>query len=117
MKVISSIVLIVIVLSFSCSDSAPIEDKKLIKIYSDMLFMQDTTALSQVEIKHNVLKKYSVNQSDYDKTISVYNKNPERWQKFFDSVVVYIERKNPKPVKPDLKSLPKRSVTVDKKNL
>jgi hypothetical protein len=101
----------------SCSDSPPIEEKKLVKIYSDMIFLQDTTQLSQVEIKKSVLKKYKINHSEYDETILFYNQKPERWQKFFDSVIVYIEKKNPKPVNPDLKSLPKRSVTVDRKNL
>lgn len=102
------------ILFISCEDSPPIEQKKLIKIYSEMLFLQDTSTFGQVEIKKNVLKKFNTSQSDYDKTISFYNQNPEKWQAFFDSVIVYIEKKNPKSVKPDVKSLPKRSVSLDR---
>lgn len=104
------------IIFISCKDSPPIEQKKLIKIYSEMLFLQDTTSLRQTEIKNNVLKKFNTTQSDYDNTIAYYNQNPERWQAFFDSVIVYIEKKNPKPIKPDSKTLPKRSAVKDMNN-
>lgn len=104
------------IILIACNQSPPIEEKKLIKIYSEMLFLQDTTSLSQIEIKKSVLKKFRVKQNDYDNTIAFYNQKPERWQAFFDSVIVYLERKNPKPIKPDSKVLPKRSAVVDMKN-
>lgn len=107
--------LLIPILFISCENSPPIEQKKLIKIYSEMLFIQDSTSLSQSEIKDLTLKKFKVSGDDYDNTISFYNQNPEKWQAFFDSVIVYIEEKNPKPIKPDSKTLPKRSVTLDKK--
>ncbi len=103
------------ILFLSCENSPPIEQRKLIKIYSAMLFLQDTTSLSQSEIKDITLKKFNVSSDDYDKTVTYYNQDPKRWQSFFDSVIVYIEKKNPRPIKPDSKTLPKRSATLDKK--
>jgi len=101
----------------SCQKSTAIDEKKFIKIYAEMIFMQDTSSLSQNTIKEKVLKKFSVSENDYNSTIKFYNNDPEKWQTFFDSVIVYIERIKPKPKKVDVKSLPEQSVSVDKKNL
>lgn len=102
----------------SCKKISAIDEKKFIKIYAEMIFMQDTTSLSQTMIKQKVLKKFKINESDYDATIEYYNDDPEKWQKFFDSTIVYIEKLKPTPAtKSDVKSLPKRSLSLDKKNL
>ena len=101
----------------SCKQNPQIEEKKFVEIYSEMIFMQDSTSLPQPEIKNIVLKKFGVSKNDFDETIKFYNEEPERWQKFFDSTIVYIEKLNPNFKKPDVKSLPKRSVSLDRKNL
>lgn len=93
----------------SCSKSSTIEEKKFVKMYAEMIFMQDTSSLSPSVIKERVLKKFSVNENDYGSTIKFYNENPERWQKFFDEVIVYIESLKPKPKKNDVKSLREQS--------
>jgi hypothetical protein len=100
----------------SCKKSPVIDEKKFIKIYAEMIFMQDTSSLTQSEIKDSVLKKYKVKKNEYDQTIKFYNDDPERWQKFFDSTIVYIEKLKPAPKQPDVKSLPERSVSLDKKS-
>lgn len=74
-----------------------------------MIFMQDTSSYSQSAIKHKVLKKFDVNEFEYDETIKYYNDDPERWQKFFDEVIAYIESLKPKPKKNDVKSLREQS--------
>jgi hypothetical protein len=102
----------------SCKKTAPIDEKKFIKIYAEMIFMQDTSSLSESDIKEKVLKKFTVNENDYDVTIKFYNNDPEKWQTFFDSTISYIERSKPTPTKKtDLKSLPRQSLSLDKKNL
>lgn len=100
----------------SCKQNPQIEEKKFVEIYSEMIFMQDSTSLPQPEIKNIVLKKFGVSKNDFDETIKFYNEEPERWQKFFDSTIAYIERLHPNTNKPDVKSLPKRSVSLDRKN-
>lgn len=116
-KSISFSVLFLLILSpilfLTCERSAPIPENKLVKIYSEIVLIQDTSKLSQSEIKHIVFKKFSVNESDYEETIKFYNRTPEKWQSFFDSVIVYIERVKPKSVKPDVKSLPEQSLLKD----
>jgi hypothetical protein len=101
----------------SCKKSSVIDEKKFIKIYADMIFMQDTSSLSQSIIKDKVLQRYNVKEIQYDETIKFYNDDPERWQKFFDSTVVYIEGLKPKPKLTDEKSLPEQSLSADKKIL
>ncbi len=98
----------------SCKKSPVIDEKKFIKIYADMIFMQDTSSLSQYSIKEKVLAKYKVSENDFDNTIKFYNDDPEKWQPFFDSVVVYIERIKPIPKKFDVKSSPEQSVSAGK---
>jgi hypothetical protein len=100
----------------SCSKQPPIEENKFVKIYADMIFMQDTSSLSQLAIKEKVLKQYSVTESDYDNTIKIYNEDPEKWSVIFDSVVVYIESLKPKPKNVDGKSLLEQSLSPDRKN-
>jgi hypothetical protein len=107
----------IIVVVQSCENSPVIEEKKLVKIYAEMIFMQDTSSLSQSAIREKVLKKFKVDENDYSKSINYYNNNPEKWPKFFDEVTAYIEKLKPKPKKIDEKSLPKQSLSVDKKNL
>ena len=101
----------------SCSKSSTIDEIKFVKVYAEMIFMQDTSSLTQSEIKNSVLKKYNVKKFEFNETIKFYNADPERWQKFFDSTIVYIEKLKPTPKQPDVKSLPKRSESLDKKNL
>lgn len=112
--IISLIVFIVVIQS--CDNSPVIEEKKLVKIYAEMIFMQDTSSLSPSIIKEKVLKKFNVRENDYGATIKYYNDNPERWQKFFDEVIVYIESLKPKPKTGDVKSSQEQSLSVGKKN-
>jgi hypothetical protein len=109
--------LVLVLIIQSCNQNPKIEEKKFIKLYAEMIFMQDSSSLSQPEIKNKVLKKFGVSKNDFDETIKYYNEEPERWQSFFDSTVVYIEKLHPQVKKPDVKSLPKRSVLLDKKDL
>ena len=97
------------ILSISCSKPSIIEEKKFVKIYAEMIFMQDTASYSQSVIKDKVLKKFNVKEFEYDEPINYYNDDPERWQKFFDEVIVYIENLKPKSKKIHVKSLPKQS--------
>jgi hypothetical protein len=93
----------------SCSKDFRIEEKKFVKMYAEMIFMQDTSSLSPSVIKEIILKRFSVNENDYGATIKFYNENPVRWQKFFDEVIVYMESLKPKPKKNDVKSLQEQS--------
>ncbi len=79
----------------SCSEENPIPEDKLIDIYVDILIAQDTVAAESVpidSIKTMVLAKYDVNDSLYNFTIQYYNRHPERWEKFFNRAIEYVEK-------------------------
>jgi hypothetical protein len=101
----------------SCKKSPSIDENKFVKLYTEMIFMQDTSSLSQLAIKDSVLKKFSVKEFDYVNTVKFYNDDPERWQRFFDSTLAYMERLKPNPKKIDEKSLQQQPLSEDKKNL
>ena len=98
----------------NCSDTSPIEQKKLVRIYSDMLIMQDTTSLKGIDIQKKVLKVYNVPSHVYQSSIDYLNEEPERWQSFYDSVVVYLQNLKPTPKPFDVRTLPRRSLSQEK---
>jgi hypothetical protein len=118
--------LVVYFLSFvfitACEKSSPpIEEKKFIKVYSEMVFMQDTSFLAQKIIREKVLEKYKIKSNEFEQTVEYYNQEPVRWQDFFDKVTSYIDslklNQTKDSTQSDVKSLPKQSLSWDKKNL
>jgi len=96
-SIVYALLIIIFSIFIACTEGPPIAKEKLVKIYSEILFAQDTLKIPLSEIKQNVLSRYNFSESDYKKTIEFYNSNPERWQKFFDEVIVYVEKlKEPK---------------------
>lgn len=80
----------------NCTEEKLIPEDKLIDIYVDILIAQDTVSAASVStdsIKTLVLAKYDVTDSLYNHTIQYYNQNPERWEKFFDKAIQYVEKR------------------------
>lgn len=64
------------------------------------MFSQDTVLINNDNVdslKTEVFARHNINEEDYQQTIDFYNKTPERWEKFFDRVVEYIESLKSKP--------------------
>lgn len=76
----------------SCKNEPPISEDKFVKIYANIILSQDTLKISLPHIRQNVLSKYNYTENDYNQTVKFYNTNPERWQKIFDEVIVYVEK-------------------------
>ena len=107
------LVLISITFIISCEKSPPIPEESFIKIYSEMIIMQDTTSHAQVQIRNNLLKKYNFSDEDYNKTIKFYSSDPERWSKFFDRVLIYLQDLQAETKRDEPLILPKRYVLKD----
>jgi len=78
----------------SCKDEKLIPEEKLIKVYVDLLIMQDTTTAIPASIdsmKSIVFKRHNITSDEYEKKIAGYNTSPERWEKFFDKAITYAE--------------------------
>ena len=71
-----------------------IPEEKFIKVYVDLLILQDTTStdsLSLDSLKALVFKNHIVSAEEYDATIRYYNSEPKRWEEFFDKAITYAE--------------------------
>jgi hypothetical protein len=81
------------VLLVNCSKQKPIDEEKLIKVYADLLIIQDTTKAENYSldsIRTLVLNRYGLTYPDYNEMLNELNKQPENWEKFFDKAVAYV---------------------------
>lgn len=88
-------------LLISCNTKPPVPEETLILIYTDLMFAQDTAQVSTKNIdslRAEVFNRYFVSENDYLNTIEFYNEYPERWEKFFERVIEYVESLKSKPV-------------------
>lgn len=77
-----------------CSEKTPIPEEKLILIYIDLMFAQDTLLITTDNVdslKSEVFQRHKITEDDYKTTLEHYNKSPERWEIFFDKVIDYVE--------------------------
>jgi len=83
-----------------CSEKPPVPEEKMILIYTDLMFAQDTVLVTSENIdslKSEVFKRNDVSENDYVSTLEFYNKSPQRWEKFFKRVIEYVESLKTKP--------------------
>jgi hypothetical protein len=89
------LLLIIFPLFLSCEKHSPIPEDKFIKVYVDLLILQDTTGTNTSSfdsLKTLVFKNYNISSVDYDATINYYNSEPKRWEGFFDKAIAYAEK-------------------------
>ena len=78
----------------ACDKGPPIPEKEFIKVYVDLLIVQDTTSvdtLSLDSMKTIIFTRHNISTEQYDETINYYNSQPEKWAAFFDSATAYVE--------------------------
>ena len=84
-----------VLIFFSCDDDKVIEEEKFIKVYVDLLFVQDTTSSYQIpidSISAVVFKTHGITAENYQHTIDHYNSSPEKWEDFFSKATAYVEK-------------------------
>ena len=82
------------ILIFGCNKNEIITEDEFIKVYVDILVTQDTLqnkSISPDSIRAIVLKKHNIPDSVYKKTIDYYNSSEDKWEKFFDKAIKYVE--------------------------
>lgn len=80
---------------FACDKGPPIPEKTFLKIYVDLLIVQDTTTVNNYSIdsvRAIVLSRHNISENQYDEMISYYNSQPDKWIAFFDTATVYVEQ-------------------------
>ncbi|MBZ0199240.1 MAG: DUF4296 domain-containing protein [Ignavibacteriaceae bacterium] len=108
MKILkSAVILLLLVITAvflfpSCNNGKVIPEEKFIRLYTDIVIAQDTTAEAyngMVKIRTEVLKRFNVTEKEYNSTLDYYNAKPERWELFFDKVIFYVEELKQKAAK------------------
>jgi hypothetical protein len=87
--------IVTILLFQGCEKDPPIQEEKFIKVYVDLLIIQDTTTVesfSTDSVKSLVFARHNISSEQYEKMLSYYNSQPEKWTAFFDSATSYVER-------------------------
>jgi hypothetical protein len=91
--ILVSLIFITAVLSSGCSPKTLNEDE-FVKIYAEMVIAQDTAIYAPGNfnpVQDSIFKKYGVTRGEYTATIDSYNKDPQKWEKFFDKAISYVE--------------------------
>jgi hypothetical protein len=89
-----SLIVLLVILNISCNENPPIPEEKFIKVYVDLLIIQDTTTsnnFSLDSVKTMVLTRHNITEKQYNEMINYYNSEPENWIAFFDSTTAYVE--------------------------
>ena len=92
-----------------CSQNNNIDEDKFVKVYTDILVAQDTLKAAVYNfdsLKTAVFKRYGITGKDYNSTIDYYNKDPQRWEKFFNKVTEYVEKLRDNSIPKGRKNLP-----------
>ncbi len=101
-----------VILYHSCSYEGPVEQEKMISIYTEMLLAQDSSdsasnlksdgrgkAALPDSVKSAIFLKYNVSPEDYEETIVYYNEEPKRWENFFKKTIDYLDSLKIRPGK------------------
>ena len=86
--------MIVSVLFISSCSKRTLNEDDFAKIYAEMVIAQDTALYANNNFKliqDAIFKKYGISRLEYSETIESYNKDPQKWEKFFDKAISYIE--------------------------
>ena len=79
----------------SCDKDSVIPEDKFIKVYVDLLILQDSSRIQPVSLdsmKTIVFTKHNITLEQYDATINYYYSYPEQWEAFFDKAIIYVEQ-------------------------
>ena len=77
----------------SCSKKNTVDEDKLIKVYADLLIIQDTTNIENYSLdslRTTVLNRYDLTLPQYEEMIKKYNQEPKKWEEFFDKAIAYV---------------------------
>ncbi len=81
-------------LFFGCSGKDEIQNEKLVKIYVDLMVVQQLHADNSDSLKigeREVFKKYDVTKESYENSLKKYSDSKEKWEEFFTKSKEYLD--------------------------
>jgi hypothetical protein len=102
--ILFKIVILSSLIILGCSHKTLNEDE-FAKIYAEIIIAQDTAKFTPNNFKpveDKVFKKYGTTGIEYEATVASYNRDPEKWEKFFNKAISYVEdlKKQKQPAQP-----------------
>lgn len=97
MKSIYHILILSLIIFISCEENPSIEENKFVKVYAELISAPDSIAVDSTKFfdyKKKVFSDFNLTEKDYEQTVEFYNKDPKRWENFFNKVVKHIEAIN-----------------------
>ena len=95
LKLKFTILSISVLLCVACDNNPPIPEEKFIRVYVDLLIIQDTTNVqdkSLDSLKTIVFKKNGITTEEYFSALGYYKSYPEKWEEIFDKAIAYSEK-------------------------
>jgi len=92
----SSVILILLSVILFAGCKARMSESKFINYYIDFVVMQDSLGRDKAstdKIIDALDKKYGVTRKEYEATINYYSAEQERWESFFDKVLVEAKKR------------------------
>jgi hypothetical protein len=95
MKTIRLIIIILIfILSSNCSKNRNIhlskKQQKFVHVYSELLQLQNifhNQNPAYLDSSRKILEKYKFTKNEYERSLAYFNKNPERWELFYQTIL------------------------------
>lgn len=90
---------LIFVFFISCKEEPPLDEKKFMLVYIDLISFQESDSLHNSpenlnKFREKVFRKHGIRKDDYKKMIDYYNSKPELWDEFFQKTIKYVETKN-----------------------
>ncbi len=77
-----------------CGNKKILDEDKFVRIYTELIIAKDTSAAVSSKgngLLRKVLSRYSVSEKQYKETVDYYNRDPEKWRKFFQKAITYAD--------------------------
>ncbi len=89
----TSLVLFLLLCTIGCNDKKEVEIETLAQVYVDLLVAEDFYKnTDSLEIKRTeIFEKYTVSEVEYDSTFKIFGYDKEKWEKFFELAVSYLD--------------------------
>jgi SUMO ligase MMS21 Smc5/6 complex component len=94
MKRLISIAIFLFLLS--CGGRKDELDEKFVQAYAEILIAGERFKNDSLKLKSeisSILSRYRISRAEMDSIAREYNREPERWAKFYNSVRKYLEKK------------------------
>lgn len=89
----TSLIVLILIFLFACSDEKVVEEETLAKVYVDLLLVEELyVGTDSLHFKKNeIFDMYGISKENYDSTFKKFEHNTEEWDNFFTLANTYLD--------------------------